>query len=342
MQHTINHAITPPHTAYPSRDCKPRFRHIDMARGFFVMWVVAMHLSLQIPDFDSGYRMPAMFAISAIFFNPTYPPEKFLKRKYEGLVIPFFFFWAISIIFKIINHGVETTSASFLETINEYSYLNVNILWFIAVLILYNFGFYFLFNLKWSNTKIGRATILISCLPIYLIGMLLFKKGVNIPFLPLNEILCFAIFFVLGFYFKTYIRNIGNNIAHFIIALAIFIACCINIHFNYVVPFAANNFIGAISLTVCIIFIFRKIQKWWICEVFKFFGEYSIVLYITHMLIIYIPPIRAFWESTEINSLERLTTFIVLLIVEVPLTLALNRYCPKLIGKRLKSVQQAA
>lgn len=131
-----------------------RYREIDIIKGITIIWVVLMHLELNPPIPDAAAQMGIFFLFSGFFFNPINTKALIIK-KYNSLIIPLLWFWLISwcvALFKfdvpryISEQHIDLSHTFGLLT--NYSYLRVNILWFLMALftthILYNYLFYHL------------------------------------------------------------------------------------------------------------------------------------------------------------------------------------------------------
>lgn len=74
-----------------------RIDYIDYMKGLSIIWVVWYHTVH--PWFvDFSFRIPLFFLVSGIFFK-VIDIQIFAKKKFNQLVIPFFFFYAVYFVY---------------------------------------------------------------------------------------------------------------------------------------------------------------------------------------------------------------------------------------------------
>ena len=72
-----------------------RTEWIDVARATAILLVMIEHLNFPlIRPYITVFFMPVFFFLSGITFHADIPFEKFLKKKFWGLIIPYAFFSA--------------------------------------------------------------------------------------------------------------------------------------------------------------------------------------------------------------------------------------------------------
>lgn len=86
-------------------------------------------------------------------------------------------------------------------------------------------------------------------------------------------------------------------------------------------------------LTALLLGLFRSSKISELFSIFEFFGINSIIVYLTHMLMIYSP------FCQNIISLNgpvsgRWMVFAIIVLIEVPIIILINKYAPFLIGKK--------
>ena len=137
-----------------------RISYIDQLKGFAILWIIWWHTCH--PAFvEPYYHVPLFFFISGIFFK-DYPFRILIKKRVHTLLIPFFFFYLIGYLFRIIvffwDH--KTISGFPWEIIFDVfkcfpngDYLGVNVpIWFLLCLFNVNIIYFFLAKLpKWFS-----------------------------------------------------------------------------------------------------------------------------------------------------------------------------------------------
>ena len=310
-----------------------RLTHVDILKGFTILWVVWMHMDL--PSFiHPSVQMPVFFFLSGCFFKPR-PFKEFIKKKVNTLIVPFLFFWFISYIYFVIKNefipvNFNLNEVNWMNVINiwdKYSYLRISILWFLIVLFVMDLIWYII-----DRYSIKKFFIYFSMLILYPIGSYLYAtKLASNTFFPLSEFLVFQIYFVFGAIFGKKVLSICEGPVkdkqnYIILVISLFILLIIQFfppkpipYLIYIVPYT----IAFIILALKISYLVRNIK---IMEILNFYGKNSIVVYTTHWQLInwvvlpdYITTQMHFW---------------LICIIEIVLILFLNKFMPVVIGKK--------
>lgn len=309
--------------------------YIDLVKGIAILWVVLAHLKLDIPYIDLPVRMPCLFMLSALFFRPGTPPRTFIVKKTNALVVPLLFFWILSIVvqfvYREICSGKEIDWLAWTDILGEYSYLNVNILWFLMAAIMINAIYYVLF--RQLKTKLGHSIIVAISMLLYVVGVYMFSKKIDVPNFPLKEIFYFQLYFVCGYLLRDYItgpklKKLGPWMLGLFLILAV-----INVNSQGVV-FQLSLPPMAVSFTIGMCWLMNMLQRFSLMKIFRFFGEFSIVVYLTHMLILYSPWMKNFYIPGDGATSYGVMALGIILAIEVVLVAAMRKFVPKLIGKK--------
>lgn len=121
---------------------KPRVDYVDLLKGITILWIIWIHTDH--PDFGN-YRNPIFFFASGIFFKIT-DIRTFLSKRLFSILIPFLFFYILSIPFRFVVDLWDTRSLTAfdwgriwdlfaVEAQSDYLSLNVP-LWFLLTLFI--------------------------------------------------------------------------------------------------------------------------------------------------------------------------------------------------------------
>lgn len=309
-----------------------RYREIDIIKGITIIWVVLMHLELNPPIPDAAAQMGIFFLFSGFFFNPINTKALIIK-KYNSLIIPLLWFWLISwcvALFKfdvpryISEQHIDLSHTFGLLT--NYSYLRVNILWFLMALftthILYNYLFY---HIKCYKKEL---VIILIAIILYLSGSLLtglkqhepFHTIYENPWFPIGPFLVYQIYFVIGWYFKKYFLS-NFKYWPWLISFIVY-----SIIFRWIpIPYLLKIVPYTIMLTALLLGIFRSNKISELFSIFEFFGINSIIVYVTHMLIIYSPFCQNI-RSSNGPVFGRWLVFAIIVLIEVPIIILINKF----------------
>lgn len=312
---------------------------IDTLKGYTVIWVVLMHMHINPGLIDASTQMPIFFFASGLFFKIK-PVKEFFISKINSLIVPFFFFWLISWIYKVILGEFIPVRFSFSEVdwfavfniFTKYSYMQVNILWFLAALFTTHTIYYFVIKyLKFWY-------IILLCFAMYVFGCYLAAIKYHNLIFPVYEFLIFQLWFVVGYYLKEVYFNILNikNKLHIISVIVGCVLVMVTIPkiFDRYIPYM----IYMVPYTLCTILLLSMIMKltdkYKIWNIFKYYGKNSIVIYLTHMLIIYNPCIYNFMHCGQNELLRIWFVFIGICAFELLLIKLFVKYIPQFIGKK--------
>jgi len=304
---------------------KNRIEYIDLAKGSCIILVVAYHIQkaysifTPIDEYIGVFRMPLYFFLSGLFFKSYGGFLQFLKKKVNRLLIPFLFFYFLSVAIQFavsIKNGQPLDwSLCYLFIVDKY-FFNVPI-WFLWCLFVLNMIFYGVFQIS-SKFK-DKQHIAISILSV-LIGVFGYEMAVNRINLPaFIDTACTALpFFTVGYLLRVKSKFLYPNrtdkylilIVAALIALTVLLTTgIVNYRANrYEMPFW-GIYGGGLCGLLSIILISKMLKR---VPFVSYLGRYSIIILTTHALIMdYL--IMAVNSIVHNNILAFLTSLVLLL-----------------------------
>lgn len=312
-----------------------------MLKGITILWIIWIHTDH--PDFGN-YRNPIFFFASGIFFKLT-DFSSFFSKRVRTIVIPFLFFYILSIPFRFLVDLWDYRSIyafdwnrilDIFKIIDRFDYLSLNVpLWFLLTLLIIQSMSLLLLRLP--NTVI----ILLACIAIF------FKQQLEqwpTLFMINNAFYWFA-FFAVGFVIgKPLIKllSLRNRRLQIFICSVLLVFLCVAFekcgmndfhefvehakYLSFIVAFTAfmSFFNGMASL-----------------EALRFFGKNSLIVLGAHLWIL-IPLGRIMFKLTGIhNPWIGFGMAIATAIILIPVINILNKKVPYLVGKQKSSPQKA-
>ena len=327
---------------------KFRVGYIDMVRGFTMLWVVCLHLDLSI-GIANDFRMPILFFVSGIFFKIRTFPE-FIIRKTNMIFIPLLFFWLISWICAILKNEFIPVNFNFSQVdwgsvfslFTKYSYMEINVLWFLMVLYVINLFYYPLVR------YLNKIYVLLISIVFYLTAGYIDSK-IQIPMFTLWRFLTYQLFFVLGFlYGRKMLEFLAKNTKQLYVVLGICLIGFITFqvidwqasYFN-MAPQRIYNFFPSIALVVMLFWLFSRLEKIKVMEFFRFFGTNSLTIYASHLIILnyvlyafFDPFVKQYIHIDKHKTLYGWFLFFMICGIGYLLIKFFNRYLPKFVGKK--------
>jgi len=281
-----------------SNNSKPRIEYIDLAKGICIILVVAFHVQkaynifTPIDNYIRVFRMPLYFFLSGLFFKSYGGFAQFLKKKVNKLLIPFLFFYFLSVAIQFaiaIKNGQPLDwSLCYLFIIDKYFY-NVPI-WFLWCLFVLNNIFYGVYHV---STKFGAKQYYVIALLSTLIGALGYTMATNRINLPaFIDTACTALpFFTVGYLLRVkstflYPNKMDKYLVLIILALiamtVLLTTGIVNYRANrYEMPFW-GIYGGGLCGLLSIILLSKLIKR---VPFVSYLGRYSIIVLVTHYLI---------------------------------------------------------
>lgn len=99
----------------------PRYKYIDLARGFALLVVIVWHILGEHTPWTDGWVMPIWFFIMGLFYKHHPSLKYILMKKFNGLIIPVLFYSIPAFVIKIFDSGIYET---LLEIVNPYRCIN--------------------------------------------------------------------------------------------------------------------------------------------------------------------------------------------------------------------------
>ena len=265
-----------------------RIEYIDLAKGFCILLVVALHCQIEDRSGLLVYlRMPFYFFISGMFFKDYGGLKNLVIKKINKLIIPFIFFyvwvWIIHWIFQLIKPGFWSYPGSFWNDFLSNSYMNTPI-WFLLCLFWCNVLFFLIkknVSPKYISLIIGLCAI-IGCLLVYF--------NTRSPFYIFQSFIAMP-FFYLGHLFRnTQIVNSKRTWNHLFVAISLVLltyiinkvdGSCLSfmefeLHGN-----PMTFYIKAVSIVFAAVLLCKIIMK---VPVISYCGRYSIIILGTHVI----------------------------------------------------------
>lgn len=295
-----------------------------------------------------SFRMPLYFILSGLFFKEYGGFKDFTKRKINKLLVPFFFFyilfsWALPICLDLAD-GVLTGTK-----LLKYSYgwlsgkFYNQATWFLEALFFTNILFYIIiYYSKKINTQI--LFIIIASLICGTIGIILDKFRINIP-LFIDTSFSSVPFFCFGFLTKKYTRILYPNKYDkynllFIIGLFFIFLIPYNIG-HQLISMRQNRFfvnpmivyLCGISGTLFVLLLCKKINKYAITKPLSFIGRYSIMLLLTHRVLLNL--ITRYWgDILPGGSLGVAIRLAIITIICASLVPVMKKYIPQFTAQK--------
>ena len=270
-----------------------RIEYIDLAKGICILLVVYFHVSLHYnisSPFDTvirSFRMPLYFILSGLFFKKYEGFVGFLRRKVNKLLIPFLFFYLISVIMMTLlsNHSFWDLLGYF---IYKEEFDNIPI-WFLLCLFEVNIIFYILYLLS----NIAKTPIPILFVLSFLSGFLglwLSKKSINL-YGFIDSALTAMPFFFFGWFIGQKTDYLRKPISKYVGVVIIVLSFLFLYFFAAHVDYKSNTFSDKAFYTAypcgiigtLLVLTFSKMVKY--VPLVSYWGRYSIIILCTHMIV---------------------------------------------------------
>lgn len=293
-----------------------RIEYIDIARGIGIVLVVMGHndfaaVSPFLYKVIYSFHMPLFFFLSGYFFNAAIGFWEFFKKRFHGIMKPYFF-----TIFLIYFFSISFGKMSFQTAITRIVksmygtgyYLDWVQLWFLPhlfVVSLYAFLFYAV--MRKVESRFVRWLVLLLTLGIaslflqtfYPFSLSVLGKDYELFGLPysFDLVLLSGFFFILGSEARqTVPEKLFGNI-FFLLATGV-LMIALNLLFPARIDFNTRVYdsfvINTVEAIVGILFVLalsKQIEGWvpWLASFFKYSGKISLILLLFHV------PIQDFW-----------------------------------------------
>jgi polysaccharide biosynthesis protein PslL len=299
-----------------------RIEYMDIARGIGILLVVLGHndfeaLSVYIHQVIYSFHIPLFFFLSGYFVNTSNSFFDFFKKRFNGLLKPYFFtlflIYFVSVSFEKMGFTMAITRIV-KALYGTGHYIDWVQLWFLPelfVVSLYAFIFITLVSKlhnRWITWGILLLT-LVASLPFlktfYPFTIALFGKQYELYGLPFGLDLVFlsGFFFILG----NEVRQVTTEktFDNLFVLVGTFIGLIVlNYFFTYEIDFNIRQYesfpVNTIEAILGILFILAlsrqiEVHTTRLASVFKYLGNISLIILLFHV------PIQAFWSEKVMN-----------------------------------------
>lgn len=269
---------------------KPRIEYIDLAKGFCICLVVVNHLAgrlhydMPMAQYLTLFRMPLYYFLSGCFFKVYDGFSGFMKRKINKLVIPFAFFYLLNscllprLLFDCF--GISWARLEYSEFLTGFlrPVFPGMPIWFLLALFGINIVFY-LIHITAQRTRYSLAILVGSAIVLACVGAYI-TVDVSIY---LRAICRNLLFFVAGYlaYRKTDVLR-PNRFDDFLWLQIIISFAIVWFGYNYL-PYWLHYYLCGLAGLYGVVMLAKLIGK---LPYFSNIGRYSIMLLVTHMVLI--------------------------------------------------------
>ena len=305
-----------------------RINYIDVARGIGILLVVMGHndfaaISPFMHKFIYSFHMPLFFFLSGYFLNTTIGFWTFVKKRFNGLLKPYFFTIFLIYFFSISFEKMSFATAITRTVKSLYAsgyYIDWVQLWFLPhlfVVSLYAYLFYKVvgrINSRWIRWLILVFTLFIATLflrTFYPYPLTVLGKSYTLYGLPysLDLVLLSGFFFILGSETRPLeVEGLYGNIFFLLVTGAalvlmnIFLTPLIDLNTRVYDSFLVSTLEAVIGI-LFIMAISRQIDlhTTWPSTVFQYLGRITLIILIFH------GPIQDFWGQKILAVTSNLT-----------------------------------
>jgi polysaccharide biosynthesis protein PslL len=299
-----------------------RIEYLDIARGIGILLVVLGHNDFEVISLFSrqviySFHIPLFFFLSGYFINTSIPFFDFFKKRFNGLLKPYFFtlflIYFTSISFE--KMGFNTAISRIVKSLyGTGHYIDWVQLWFLPhlfVVSLYAFIFITLVGQlqnRWVRWGILLATLAISLpflLAFYPFTISVFGKEYELFGLPFSLDLVFlsGFFFILGNEVRQVTSEKTFDNPFLLVGTGIGLIL-LNYLFPYLIDFNIRRYesflINTTEAILGILFVLAlsrqiELRTNRLASVFKYLGSISLIILLFHV------PIQAFWGQKVMN-----------------------------------------
>jgi fucose 4-O-acetylase-like acetyltransferase len=301
-----------------------------------------------------GFRMPLFFFLSGIFFRQRKFAE-FLKKRFHTLIVPFIFFYIIAVLCVAVKYYLLAPALNIdMKPFYEYVFAVIGLfqlhpqspptgintpLWFLIALFMMQIIHYCavkLVNKKWL--------LIFFALALYEISYILRMHFITGLFYI--EVVCGGyIFYLFGSLVGPQLLKIVENkvSAQRMMMFSLLIMILFSLlQISDGIIGGLKFILGALSFITVVFVFFRYTKNFKIINSLKFWGQYSLEVLVTHILIM--PSViriitRIFREEFFMNQeiylwLCVVSAFVICVLIEIPVIKFCNRYLPQFLGKK--------
>ena len=365
---------------------KKRLEYIDALRGFAILCVVAGHstgLWDNVHKMISAFLLPVFFVISGFLFQykneAKLPFKTFLKKRFTGIMIPYFGFSIIALLYEICAGGISN-SVDWLVilrgVVQTVTFFGKSTLWFLPALFFSELIFFvickYLKKTVWI-VVIPLATGIFASVTPYFMGTGVFimlweaREGVPAPLLGfyilhmILRVLYLLPFLSCGYIFsllmknktgfkKWWVKAIEITVSVVILA-ATYAAMQLNENVvdvrNLIAQYMPLALLFGMLSSCALLMIFMDMPKIpLIHEFLTLCGVYSLIIMATHLdygIMTNAISYAAFRNQTVDHLKNYVFLFHIFIIeaaFEIPIIYAINKFFPFLAGKGFAPYKQ--
>lgn len=318
-----------------------RIAYLDIAKAILIIFVILGHIIIIlnpryervelsiIQIFIYSFHMPAFFIVHGILFNTDkwrkLSVSQFVRKRIFTLIVPYLFFETIAIVWKAIFEKQSIYTGIFnMLTVR----CNVGADWFLPALFLGSF--LFLIFIKYFGRFFGVISVIIAFL------LPFFMSGPQLTIVIGRGLLAYG-FIMIGYAGRSYFQSPKTKSIIWILTALIITGITAFINFK---QGGGNDFytctvknplilaVGGVTGTFLTLGISRLISS----AMLSIVGRHSLTIMGTHQLAIYAMTalIPSIINGTPIWGFILL---IVIIVFEIPLVYAIDKYLPYLVGK---------
>ena len=328
-----------------------RIEFVDLAKGICISLVVLFHvfgdLSGDVIQLMNLFRMPLYFVLSGLFFKTYDGLIPFIKKKTNKLLIPFFFtFFFLIIPTTFLLRKFDGKSISFFDLLcTGDGKLNLGIngaIWFLFCLFAVNIYFYMIFLMTNKNI-VGISVLALACGGI---GYVMSIAGLHVP-MWMDSALTAMPFFLTGYLLRCYSPVLYGSFSKKDILYAMFSLLLLVFVFLYdewqgtnVIAFGENTFdipflslyIGGITGTYFVLMVAKFFDK---LPLISYFGRYSIVILLTHLLYLFVIRNILYQLNLPQNGVAlNIISFVIIMLLSIPTISFCIKYLPYLFAQK--------
>ena len=263
-----------------NKPAKPRYEYVDLMKGVCIILVVIQHLVGQCavnPPWLTTFRMPLYFMLSGLFFSTYGSLRTFLIKKFNSLLVPFFFTWILCWIHIRLHY----------EHPENFEILRYNVaIWFLIALFEVGLLFYFIYQLPKEWMK-ALVSLLIS-----IGGYMMHQWDIHLP-LYLDAAMSATVFYYIGplirrFHLlephsrRTTLLCAAVSILVFGTLAYLYPTSLLDLRLNRIFTPYPVFLLSAVSGTAAVFFLCKLIRR---IPLVSYWGRYSIITLCSHIFI---------------------------------------------------------
>lgn len=337
-----------------------RLDYLDMVKGVGIILVVVGHsgyVSENTLAWLSSFHMPLFFIVSGILFayreSEKEPFLPYLKRRFCGMMIPYFWFSFINIAIDFVRMYLYPADVSLelirTDILQTFSLFGISVLWFLPAIFFGEICLYALVKKcsPWILGIIGAVSAVLPAVGIqivqsYILGkdslLLLGVTYLIMTFLRIGSALTllltgYAMYFGLRKLSLKALWEWGLAAGCLLLnVVTVFMNGGVDLHY-LIFHNVLLYYPGACSATLGLILICRRIKP---LRLLSFLGKNSLIVMLTHLDCRVMNLAIRFAQATPMNGAVffRIKLYLTLLIGELLLIILINRFGFFLIGRR--------